>query len=344
MAVYRIYPEKDTFIFSETNIAGQYGNAGKDEVVEIGGYTDIKGNGQTNRTLIQYATKDIQAALRDTVNGQYTASLHFSLATATTVPDNLTVYAAPVTAEWHQGVGKRDDSPYNTKGCTWRQRIDGTNWSTIGGDFSSTNSGSQTFNLNSELDLDIDVTNAVDAIASGSNNYGFLLKVQDSLEANTTSSVMLKYFGADTNTVFPPYLEFKWDDQVYSSSLSTLDTNIATVSIKNNEERYKESDTVRFRINARPKYPTRSFTTSSVYLTNYKLPESSTYSLVDEYSGQVIIPFDSKYTKISADDTSSYFDLIMDSLQTGRYYRLLIKSTLDGSTVVLDDKLIFRVD
>jgi len=37
MAVYRIFPEKDTFIFSEPTIAGTYGNAGKDEILEIGG-------------------------------------------------------------------------------------------------------------------------------------------------------------------------------------------------------------------------------------------------------------------------------------------------------------------
>lgn len=343
MAVYRIYPEKDTFIFSEPNIAGQYGNAGKDEIVEIGGYTDINGNGQTNRTLIQYATKDIQAALRDTVEGVYSASLHFSLATAETVPDNLVVSALPVTAEWNQGTGKRDDAPYNTKDCNWQQRVNGTNWSSLGGDFTTTNSGSQSFNLNSELDLDIDVTSAIDEIASGSNNYGFLLKVQDSLEANTTSSVRLKYFGSDTNTIFPPYLEFKWQDQVYSSSLSILDTTTATVSIKNNEETYREEDTVRFRINARPKYPTRTFTTSSVYLTNYRLPENATYSIVDEYTGEVIIPFDSTYTKVSADNTSSYFDLIMDSFHPRRFYRILIRSTIDGSTVVLDNKLIFRI-
>ena len=46
MAIYRIFPEKDTFIFSEQNT----GNAGKDEIVEVGGYTGVNdGTGQKNR-------------------------------------------------------------------------------------------------------------------------------------------------------------------------------------------------------------------------------------------------------------------------------------------------------
>ena len=39
MAIYRIFPESDTFIFSE----GVKGNAGKDEILEIAGYTDFSG-------------------------------------------------------------------------------------------------------------------------------------------------------------------------------------------------------------------------------------------------------------------------------------------------------------
>ena len=31
MALYRIFPEKDTFISNEPSIAGSYGNAGRDE-------------------------------------------------------------------------------------------------------------------------------------------------------------------------------------------------------------------------------------------------------------------------------------------------------------------------
>ena len=43
MAIYRIFPEKDAFISSEVPT----GNAGKDEIIEIGGYSDTTGLGET---------------------------------------------------------------------------------------------------------------------------------------------------------------------------------------------------------------------------------------------------------------------------------------------------------
>ena len=54
MAVYRIFPEKDAFISSEIPT----GNAGKDEIIEIGGYKDISEIGRTNRLLLQYSTSE----------------------------------------------------------------------------------------------------------------------------------------------------------------------------------------------------------------------------------------------------------------------------------------------
>jgi hypothetical protein len=42
MAVYRIFPEKDAFIFSEVPSS----NAGLDEIIELGGYYDKTGEGE----------------------------------------------------------------------------------------------------------------------------------------------------------------------------------------------------------------------------------------------------------------------------------------------------------
>ena len=54
------------------------------------------------------------------------------------------------------------------------------------------------------------------------------------------------------------------------------------------------------------------------------------------------IPFNTATTKVSCDASGSYIDLFMDGLQPERYYRILIKSELDGSTVI-DDSNIFKV-
>ena len=58
---------------------------------------------------------------------------------------------------------------------------------------------------------------------------------------------------------------------------------------------------------------------------------------------EVVIAFDDDYTKISADSTSSYFDISMNGLQPERYYKIFIKTTLDGSTIIRDGDLTFKV-
>lgn len=346
MAVYRIFPEKDTTIWSEPNTAGVYGNAGLDPIVEVGGYPDANLVGRTQRTLIQFKASDISSALENKVTGTWSSSLHLSLASATEIPTSYTLYAYPISQSWTNGTGRRDDSPLDKTGTSWKYRGAQENeWDSLGGDYiTSSVSGSQTFGLDSTHDVNMDVTSIVSSHYSSSlPNYGMMLRIEDTYENYVSASINLKYFGANSHTIFPPYLEFKWDDSSYSSTLTELSTDIATVSIKNHKEKYADSDSVRFRLSARPKYPTRSFTTSSIYLTEYKLPAASYWGIKDEYSGEMIIDFDTTYTKVSADNTSSYFDVYMDSLQPERFYRLLVKTTLNDSTIVLDNNNVFKV-
>jgi hypothetical protein len=200
--------------------------------------------------------------------------------------------------------------------------------------------------INSTYDIYMNVTDAVKLWNNSTiSNNGFILKLSSSLEFNTTSSIRLKYFSADTNTIYPPYLEFKWDDTVYNTgSLSTLNNSIATVKINNNRGEYADIGKQRFRITAQPKYPVRTFSTSSIYLTNYALPTASYWGLRDENTEEMIIDFDNKFTKISCDSNGGYFDMYMDGLQPERYYRILIQTTLDGSNTVIDsDSNIIKV-
>ena len=71
MAIYRIFPEKDTYINSKPTTAGLYGNAGLDEIVEIAGYPDPTDPavGRTKRTLIQFRSTDITHAVDNIITG-----------------------------------------------------------------------------------------------------------------------------------------------------------------------------------------------------------------------------------------------------------------------------------
>ena len=345
MAVYRIFPEKDTTIWSEPNISGIYGNAGLDEILEVGVYKDINLNSRVQRSLIKFRTNEITSTLDSKVSGPWSSSLHLYLANAGELPQDYVIHGYAVSSSWVNGTGKRDDQPLDTTGVSWKYReAQSFPWNTLGGDYISSSFAFVSKSLKSSHDLDLNITNIVNEHYSGSvDNNGIILKLAPDYENDTTSSINLKYFGSDTNSIFPPYLEFKWDDTIYSSSLAELSTDIVTVNIKNHKEKYADSDSVRFRLSARPKYPVRTFTTSSIYLTEYKLPAQSYWGIKDENSGEMIVDFDSTYTKISADNNSSYFNVYMDSLQPERFYRLLVKTTLNDSTIVIDNKNIFKV-
>ena len=136
MAIYRIYPEKDSFIWSLPNDAGKYGNAGLDEVVEIGGFPDSDGLGRTNRTLIQFRTKDITAAFDDKISGLFSASINLQLAEGSNLPTSFKIEQFPVSQSWQQGIGKRANDPMNFSGCTWQYRNgeQSNAWDNLGGD------------------------------------------------------------------------------------------------------------------------------------------------------------------------------------------------------------------
>ena len=346
MAIYRINPEKDTTIWSEPTVAGLYGNAGKDQILEIGGYPDINQTGRTKRALLQFNTAEMNSTLNTKVTGLFSASIHLYIADASEIPSNYYLYAYPLSSSWVNGTGRIDDDPVNRTGTSWKYKDAATTeWNTLGGDYlTGSYSGSQLHSLSSTHDVDIDVTEIITQTYSGSLvNNGLLVKIEDTYENYTSQSISLKYFGSDSATIFKPYLEFKWDDSDYSTTLDTLNTDIATISVKNKKEKYLDSEVARFRISARPKHPARTFSTSSIYLTEYALPEDSYWAIKDEFSGNMIVDFDSNYTKVSADNTSSYFDFYMNTLEPERYYRLLIKTTLAGSTTILDQNNIFKV-
>ena len=94
----------------------------------------------------------------------------------------------------------------------------------------------------------------------------------------------------------------------------------------------------RFRINCRPKYPVRTYRTGSWYTENYVLPSSSYYAIQDLDTNEYVVDFNETYTKISADDVSSYFYVYMNGLEPERYYQVLVKTYVDNEVLVYKDR------
>jgi len=358
MAIIRIYPDRDTFISTELPTA----NSGKDEILEIGGYPDISEQGQTLRTLISFPTQEIVDTVENTT-GEWKASLGMYLATAYELPTNYTVKVSPLSRTWDVGIGKYGDSPVNISGTSWTYRKAGGSNLWVSGSFITNETASykvgqegggtwfdnytvsQSRGITDNHDLNIDVTNSIKAFISGTiENNGFIIKLDDSLESQTTSSILLKYYGGDSNTIFPPFLQIGWDDSTFSTgSLTELTGSQYLVEVINNRGKYKDEGKVRFRLSCRPKYLQRTFTTTSPYLQNWYLPEGSTWGIKDENSEERVIDFDTQHTRISCDSEGNFFDLHLGGLQPERYYRVLIKTGINGDTTLLETKATFKV-
>ncbi len=199
-----------------------------------------------------------------------------------------------------------------------------------------------TLRLVSEPPISLDTVNAW--YSSSIPNYGFILKHSSSVEFTTASKFETKYFSATTHTIYPPCLEIRWNDYAFSSSLSVATSSYIVPTLNNNKEEYQQDSIQRFRVAVRDLYPSTTFRTTLSFANQKCLPTSSYWSIKDLDTEEIVVDYDTTYTKISCDNTSNYFDVYMNGLEPERYYKILIKSIFPNKEVVVFDKdYIFKV-
>ena len=379
MAVYKIFPEKDATMYSLFPAM----NTGLDEILEAGNLNlSTNTNPQVSRTLIKFNQDEINNTFSNLIGGSdWSANLRLFIATAQSVDTDYILEVYPVSGSWTMGTGKYLDNPISTNGVSWRWRTfaNGNAWPVSGlstfvtASYSGSNIGggnwytgsshtlpvtsSQTFNYRSEKDLNAPVKGIVAAWYSSSNaiggetdivNEGFLVKWEDAIEFNPNPPIqpVLQYYSVDTHTIYPPTLELKWNDFTFNTGSSTqtiLTDPQAYISIANNEGFFYPESIQQFRVDSRPQFPPIIFQTASIYTTNYYLPTASYWAIKDLDTNEYVIDFDTNYTKISADATSSFFTVYMNGLQPERYYTILIQTTIEGTTRVFDSNYNFKV-
>jgi hypothetical protein len=363
MAIYKIFPDKSATLYSYYPTL----NTGQDEILELSTFYSITATNEASRAILKFSPYQLNTVFSKVSSSNYDAYLKLYLANASEIPLNYTLYSYPLAADWNVGTGRLSNSPITTDGVSWQYetQLSGSSW--ISSSFASGTTGSyssnvggglwytasnyvatQSFFNNSTLDIEMKVTNMVTAW-SGSTiaNYGLILKHSSSLEFTTASKLTTQYFSSNTHTIYPPCLEIRWDDSVYNTgSLSVIDSDLYVTSLGNNKNKYNQDSVQRFKVKARAKYPPRTFNTSSFNynLTNYALPSSSYWSIKDLDTEEIVVDYDTSYTKISCDANGSYFDIYMNGLEPERYYKILFKSVLsNGETVIFDENYYFKV-
>jgi hypothetical protein len=282
---------------------------------------------------------------------QFSSSLKTYIANAQGIIFDTELEIYPISGSWNNGSGTYLDSPFTTNGVSWTSQTfsgsggqdwatssfspyvtasysgsntaGGCTWYTGSSDPNNTNIAvTQSFTLRSDKDLNAPVTDIVKVWYSSSNsiggytnieNNGFIVKWEDAIEFNSADAIqpIMQFYSVDTNTIYPPVLEIKWDDQSFvTGSLPPIQTTDLFVALDSNPGVFYAESINRFRLNVRPDYPTRIFTTQSIDTTNHYLNSGSLYAVKDL-------------------DTNEYI--------------ILIQTTISGSTIVKDDNYNFKV-
>ena len=370
MAVYKIFPSKDASLYSSSPTQ----NTGLDEILEASlSVNNFSLYPQASRFLVQFSTDEINDIINNKIGpSTWQANFRGYLSNLEGLNITTTLEFYPISGSWDMGTGKYSYSPAYTNGVSWRYRtyLSGSEWSinnfspnvtasyggeTGGGTWYTGLSdpslnpiySTQSFGYFDSGDINVDITNMVKAWYNGSiENNGFIAKQAVEFVDDSNYQIEMKFFSRDTHTIYPPQLELKWRDYVWntgSSSTPILSTSIATVSIDENPGVFNPESVNIFRVNSRPTYPARTFITSSYYTQNYYLPTSSYYAIQDLDTNEYVIDFDNQYTQLSADDLGSYFTLYMNGLEPERYYKILIKTIIGGSTLIFDNNYYFKV-
>ncbi len=385
MAVYKLFPYKDTTLYSfYPNM-----NTGIDAISQI---SNLNFAVDTNPQVARFLTEFVQSEIEDVINNkigtkQWDVDFRSYIATAQGIVESTDLSVHPIAQFWYNGTGTYLDQPLTKDGASWYNSFfsGSTPWSSSGTDStdhyvtSSYNptyvgagggswyhSGSdgtlytvtQSFDTRSEKDLKVNAKTVVSLWYSSSlgvhasaslENYGFITKWENSVEFNSNVQIqpVMQFYSVDTNTIYPPELQFKWQDYTTvltgSATSSIINTTNLVSSLAENPGIFTPQSVNRFRFNVADKYPIKVWSTSSQYTgTNY-LPTSSYYAIKDLDTNEFVVNYDTTYTQLSSDSNGNYFDVYMNGLEPERYYKVLIKTTINGSTLILDDNYYFKV-
>jgi hypothetical protein len=363
MAVYKIFPEKSATLYSYYPDL----NTGLDEILDLSTYQSVNSTFEVSRPVIKFLSSEINNVVDNLIKtSSFDVYLKAYLANASAIPLNYTIFCHPIAASWNQGTGRISNVPQTTNGVCWTytDQSGSTAWTTgtflpnTTGSYSGSNYGggtwydlsiyqaTQSFTFITEKDIELKVTNTVNAFHSNViPNNGFILKHSSSLEFINVPTFELKYFSGTTHTIYPPSLEFRWDDSSYSTgSLAVVTSSYCVPTLNNNKGEYQQDSVQRFRVAVRDIYPPVTFRTTLSFANQKALPSSSYWSIKDLDTEEIVVDYDTSYTKISCDASSNYFDVYMNGLEPERYYKILLKSVMaNGETVVFDNNYIFKV-
>ena len=299
--IIRVKPIKDAFTFG--GLVKK--NSGLDEILELG-HSDLLGTEGSSRIFMSFSVKKPA----DWNEVEHRATLNLFEVRSENVPNPCEIEIYTFKSDWTEGLGHISDVPDTEKGLSRRTEPEGLELL-----------GKVVFTKADDcLDLKIDITRLIDEQDSTIN---LMLKLADESIADSLGTRIM-YYGSDTHTCSWPYIDLEYDDSVQNSELEEVPGvpfRLVTQGLRKN---CNKGDRFRVDVNVAPVFPSRQFTTSSLYRTRYRVPEGTTYGIVDEYTGEAVVSAENNLgTIVSSDNSGSFIMLQTDMLEPERYYRLV---------------------
>tara|TARA_R110001592_G_scaffold58821_2_gene178345 strand:+ start:11675 stop:12808 length:1134 start_codon:yes stop_codon:yes gene_type:complete len=374
--IYSTFVKADTTLYEGApgtpDALMRWTNTGNDEILEVRKIVSSSATATTylSRALLRF---DIDWTKIDSGIAWTGAKAYLNLYTTevSQLDDSKPIFTIrPLAESFNEGKGRENNKPQTTKGASWKYRTGeyntGLNWTTssygantTGSWEQSTHSGGGTWQIQNYADVSIedetadlraDVTDIATAWSSSTyTNKGFIVSLTSSQETDANRYGSFKFFSKQTHTIYPPRLEIMWDDHTHTgtdtlSELDMTDTESVFFYLKNNKGAYKRGSKIRFWCLGREKYPIKTHGTTSAEHAIRPLSGSSLhYTIKDAKTGETVIPYDTAYTKVSANASGNYFDIYSDSLFEERYYTVQLRYSKNTDLAYYDIKDKFKV-
>ena len=334
-----------------------------DSRLTVSNFTGGKGSSPENaRILIEFPMSKITSArsaneipAKDSVNFYLRL---FNAEHVSTTPSNFSVKINPISAAWNEGVGLDMETYTDKDASNWISSSFGTAWSSSGASYNLSSNYEKTYTFDSGTeDMLVDVTNVVEAwldSSSGLNNYGFLIRLDPSLEdgSQERSYYTKKFFARGTEFYLKkPVIEARWDGSSITGSLLPspyIQADSYVANITNLKTSYKKYESTTLKVHTRkqnwsPNIYSVATANSSVDLIGemyYKVNRVADNYEVISYS-TASAPY---YSKLSYNSTGSYFDLDMSCFEENYMYEISFLRKENSKYIELNDKFRFRVD
>ena len=233
-----IYPEKDTTIYKQKKL--RLLNAGSDEVIELTNLFDEATGHDVSRILIKFNVDELINQNIYKKNAKYILNLKIMTSSELLENDIISVY--PLKKDWVEGNGRfipSSDAKEYSKGANWKYTdgetemwIAGSHYdATGGGDWFETEVCIDKQSYPSKIDcafqfqknfsdVKIDVTKIVKYFLEGAiTNHGFIVKFENE---TTSGGGNVKFYSSDTNTIYSPYIQIKYNDYIFDPCSSPL--------------------------------------------------------------------------------------------------------------------------